>query len=122
MGNGIGRLIALIIALASAAAGSACGHTPGNPGPKPDLSSRQTRAPGEYLVTLVPGADVKVIADLYGRFRIKTIQNLGSNIFLVILTEDPGPARMEELRGQNAHVKAIQPNYRYRTNGPGNSP
>jgi hypothetical protein len=28
---------------------------------------------------------------------------------------------MEELQGQNAHVKAIQPNYIYRTNGSGNS-
>jgi hypothetical protein len=77
--------------------------------------------PGEYVVTLVPGADVKVIDDLYGRFGIKSIKDLGGDVFLVILIEDPGPARMEELRGQNAHVKAIQPNYMYRTNGPGNA-
>jgi hypothetical protein len=86
-----------------------------------DFSSRQTRVPGEYLVTLVPGADVKVITDLFGRFGIKGVENLGNSMFLVILTEDPGPAAMEELQGQNAHVKAIQPNYIYRTNGPGNS-
>ena len=79
------------------------------------------RRPGEYLVTLVPGADAKVIADLYGRFGIKSIKDLGRNIFLVILAEDPGPDRMEEIGGQNAHVKAIQPNYRYRTDGPGNA-
>jgi hypothetical protein len=77
--------------------------------------------PGEYIVTLVPGADVKVIDDLYGRFGTKSIKDLGGNVFLVILIEDPGPAKMEELRGQNAHVKAIQPNYMYRTNGPGNA-
>jgi hypothetical protein len=77
--------------------------------------------PGEYLVTLVPGADVKVIADLYGHFGIKDIKNLGRNIFLMILTEDPGPAKMEEVRGQNVHVKAIQPNFMYQTNGPGNA-
>jgi hypothetical protein len=86
-----------------------------------DFSSRQARVPGEYLVTLVPGADVKVITDLFGRFGIKGVENLGNSMFLVILTEDPGPAAMEELQGQNAHVKAIQPNYIYRTNGPGNS-
>ena len=112
----------LAAALAGMAAGSACGHTPGNPGPTAmDLSSSQARVPGEYLVTLVPGADVKVIAGLYGRFSIKSIKDLGNNLFLVTLTEDPGPARMEELRGQSAHVKAIQPNYTYRTNGPGNA-
>ena len=116
------RLIALAVALAGMAAGTACGHSPGNPGLTPmDFSSRQTRVPGEYIVTLVQGADVKVITDLYGRFGIKGIKDLGRNIFLVTLTEDPGPTMMEKLRGQNAHVKAIQPNFIYRTNGPGNA-
>jgi hypothetical protein len=86
-----------------------------------DLSSRQTRVPGEYLVTLVPGADTKAIAGLYGPFGIKSIKNLGNNLFLVTLTEDPGPAKMEELRGQNSQVKAVQPNFVYRTNGQGNA-
>jgi hypothetical protein len=122
MAYGIGRLMVLAVAMAGMAAGSACGHSPGSPGPTPmDISSGQTRMAGEYVVTLVPGADVKVITDLYGRFGIKSIKDLGGTIFLVILTEDPGPAKMEELREQNAHVKAIQPNYRYRTNGPGNA-
>jgi hypothetical protein len=83
-------------------------------------SSRQTRAPGEYLVTLAEEADVKAIADLYGRFGIKGTHGLGRNIFLVTLTEDPGPAKMEELRGQNAQIKAVQPNFVYRGNGVGN--
>lgn len=116
MGYGIRRLLVLTAAMAGMAAGPACGLAPGNPGPKPmDLSSRQTRAPGEYLVTLVPGADSKVIAGLYGRFGIKGMKDLGNNLFLVTLTEDPGPAKMEELRGQNAQVKAVQPNFVYRT-------
>jgi hypothetical protein len=115
MGYGIVRLLVLTAAIAGMAAGPACGLAPGNPGPKPmDLSSRQTRAPGEYLVTLIPGAESKVIADLYGRFGIKDMKDLGSNLFLVTLTEDPGPAKMEELRGQNAQVKAVQPNFVYR--------
>jgi hypothetical protein len=120
MGYGIQRLIVLAVVLAGAAAGPACGHAPGDPWLTPkDFSSRQTRAPGEYLVTLVTGSDVKVIADIYGRFGIKSIQDLGRNVFLVILIEDPGPARMEELRGQNTHIKAIQPNFIYRI--PGNA-
>jgi hypothetical protein len=117
MGYGIRRLLVLGAAMAGMAAGPACGLAPGNPGPKPmDLSSRQTRAAGEYLVTLIPGADSKVIADLYGRFGIKGMKDLGNNLFLVTLNEDPGPAMMEELRGQNAQVKAVQPNFVYRTN------
>ncbi len=84
-----------------------------------DFSSRQTRAPGEYLVTLAAGADIKAIADLYGRFGIKGTRGLGGNIFLVTLTEDPGPAKMEELRGQNGQIKAVQPNFVYRGNGRG---
>jgi len=85
-----------------------------------DSSSRQTRVPGEYLVTLAAGADVKAIAELYGRFGIKGTQDLGRNLFVVRLTEDPGPARLEELRSQNAQIKAIQPNFVYRASGRGN--
>ncbi len=103
------------------AAGSACSQPPRDPAPMPsDFSSRQIRVPGEYLVTLAAGADSKAIADLYGRFGIKGTRDLGRNIFLVTLTQDPGPARMEELRGQNAQIKAVQPNFVYRINERGN--
>jgi len=102
-----GRRVGLVVAAASLVAGSACSQTPSDPAPKPmDLSSRQTRVPGEYLVTLAAGADVKAIVDLYGRFGIKGTQGLGRNIFLVTLTEDPGPAKMEELRRQMAAYRA----------------
>ncbi len=118
---GRGRRIGLVVAAASFVAGSACSQTPSDPAPKPmDLSSRQTRVPGEYLVTLAAGADVKAIADLYGRYGIKGTQDLGRNLFLVRLTEDPGPAKLEELRRQNAQIKVVQPNFVYRGNGRGN--
>ena len=114
------RCIGLVLAMTGLAAGTACSHTPRDPAPTPmDSSSRETRVPGEYLVTLAEGADVKAIADLYGRFGIKGTQGLGRNIFLVTLREDPGPAKMEELRAQNAQIKAVQPNFVYRSNGPG---
>ena len=122
MNYGVAYFIGLAVVLAGAAMGSACSHTPGNPEAAPkDALSRQTRVPGDYLVTLAEGADVKVIAGLYGRFGIKSTKNLGHNNFLVTLTEDPGPAKMEELRGQRAHVKAVQPNFVYRINGAGNA-
>jgi hypothetical protein len=122
MKYGMVYFIGLAVALAGAAMVSGCSHTPSNPEAAPkDALSQKTRVPGDYLVTLVEGVDVKVIADLYGRFGIKSTKDLGHNIFLVTLTEDPGPAKMEELRGQNAHVKAVQPNFVYRINGPGNA-
>lgn len=105
------RFIALVVALAGMAAAFACGHSSSNPGLTPKgISSRQTVPPGEYLITLAPGADAKVISALYGRFGIKSIKDRGRNVFLVIIIEDPGQARMEALRGQSAYVKAVQPN------------
>jgi len=110
-----------VVAMAGLVAGSACNQTPSDPAPTPvDFSPRQTRMPGEYLVTLAAGADVKAIADLYGRFGIKGTQELGRNLFLVRLTVDPGPAKLEELRSQNAQIKAVQPNFVYRATGRGN--
>jgi hypothetical protein len=121
MKYGMGSIIGLIVALAGIATACACGHTPGNrQAAFAGAWSQQTRVPGEYLVTLAEGADGKAIADLYGRFGIKGTKDLGHNIFLVTLTEDPGPAKMEELRGEDARVKAVQPNFVYRFNGSGN--
>jgi len=121
MKYGMGGFMGLAAALAGAAMVCACGHTPGNPQAAPAGAwSQQTRVPGEYLVTLAEGADGKVVADLYGRFGIKGTKDLGHNLFLVTLAEDPGPAKMEELRTQNAYIKAVQPNFVYRINGPGN--
>jgi hypothetical protein len=103
-------------------AGPACGHKPGSPeATAGDLSARQSRVPGQYLVTLGPGADVKVIAAVFGRFGIRDIRDLGQDVYLMILTEDPGPAVLEELRGRDAHLKAIQPNFIYQTKKPGDA-
>lgn len=80
-----------------------------------DTWSRQTRVPGEYLVTLAPSAEAKVISGLYGRFGIKAVKNIAPNLYLVTLTEDPGPAAMEKLRAGDARIKAVVPNFVYRT-------
>jgi hypothetical protein len=97
----IRHLLAFVIAMAGATAGFA----------------QQARAPGEYLVTLAAAAEIKAIADVYGRFGIRGIERLGNSVFLVTLTEDPGPATMEKLRAENAQIKAIEPNLRYRSQG-----
>lgn len=116
------RLIAFAMAVAGAAAGYACGSSPVDPQTAPaGALSQQTRVPGEYLVTLAARAEVKAITDLYGRFGIKNIKALGNNVFLVSLTEDPGPETMEKLRGGNVHIQAVEPNYLYRTQGSGSA-
>ncbi|MGK5087084.1 hypothetical protein WDW86_05960 [Bdellovibrionota bacterium FG-2] len=108
--------------VAAVAGGPACRHTPSAPKVPPiDYASHQTRVPGEYLITLTPGANVKIISELYGLLGIKKIKDLGHNLFQVTLTEDPGPEKIEELRGKNAQIKATQPNAIYRiheTGGP----
>jgi len=114
------RVIAIAMIVAGAAAGPACSGSPAGPQTAPaDASAQQVRVPGEYLVTLVAPAEVKAISDLYGRFGIKRIELLGSNIYLITLTDDPGPATMESLRTGNARVKAVEPNYVYRIQGGG---
>ena len=115
------RRVALAVVVAGLAAGSACSQTPRDPAPgSMEFSPRQARVPGEYLVTLAAGADVRAIDALYGRFGIRGTQAMGRDVFLVRLTDDPGPARMEELRAQSAQIRAVQPNFVYRINRPGN--
>lgn len=109
------RAIVLAATLAAATAAYACGGDP-------ELRTRQTRAPGEYLVTLVAPDRVKAIVDRYGQFGIRAIQNLGKHLFLVTLTEDPGPARMEQLRGEDEHIQSVQPNFIYESREPARLP
>lgn len=118
MNLGTSRLIALAVTLTGATAACACGPAPGDPAAAPAVRAQQTRVPGEYLVTLDARSGVQAIVELYERFGIKGIQDLGHNVFLVGLTEDPGPEKMDQLRGDNAHIQAVQPNLVYRTREP----
>ena len=101
----VSRWMPHLAAFAIAVAGAAAGY------------AQQTRAPGEYLVTLAAPAEVKAIADVYGRFGIRGIERLADNVFLVTLTEDPGPATMERLRAENPRIQAVEPNLLYRSQG-----
>jgi hypothetical protein len=119
-GRGARRLVAIVVALAGAAAGYACGSAPAEPRAAPSATStEQARVPGEYIVTLVEPGDAKAISEVYGRFGIKDIKKLGANVFLVILGDDPGPAAMESIQAGSARIRAIEPNYVYRTQGTG---
>ena len=108
-------LVAVAVAVMVMTAGPGCCHSPRSSSvTAQEFPASQMRVPGEYIVTLAAGVDVKVITNVYGRFGIKRIQDLGRNIFLVTLSEDPNPAQMEELRRQDARIEAVQPNFVYR--------
>lgn len=116
MKPGLRRLVALAVTLSLAGAAAACG----SPAPRAmqaatPAGARQDRVPGEYLVTVAARDRVAAIADLYGQFGIQDIRDLGGTVFLLLVTEDPGPARMEQVRGGSAQILAVQPNLVYGT-------
>lgn len=116
MKPGLRSLVALAVTLALASAAAACGSpAPRTPQAAAPADARQARVPGEYLVTVAARDRVSVIADLYGQFGIKELRDLGGTVFLLMLTEDPGPARMEQVRRGSAHILAVQPNLVYGT-------
>ena len=80
-------------------------------------ASQGNRVPGEYIVTLTPQAQATAITDLYGRFAIQSIKPLGNDVYLMQLSDDPGPRAIESLGRSNVNIKAVQPNYGYRTQG-----
>lgn len=125
MNNHAGRLrrvAAFAIAVVSVAAGHACGSSPAEPQATPaGTATQQSRVPGEYLVTLAAPARVQAITDLYGRFGIKSLKEIAPNVFLMALTEDPGPAAIEKLRAGNARIKATEPNLLYQIQGGGSA-
>jgi hypothetical protein len=116
MKPGLRRLVALAVTLSLAGAAAACGN-PGarTPQAAAPAGARQDRVPGEYLVTVTARDRVAAIADLYGQFGIKELRDLGGTVFLIRVAEDPGPARMEQVRGGSAHILAVQPNLVYGT-------
>jgi hypothetical protein len=108
------------MAVASVVAGHACGSSPADPQLTPARpASQQSRIPGEYLVTLAAPARVQAITELYGRLGIKSLKEIAPNVYLMTLAEDPGPAAIEKLRAGNVHIRAVEPNLVYQTQGGG---
>ena len=118
--RGMWRLLTVTVVVVGAVAGQACGSSPVDLQTVPATSaSQQSRVPGEYLVTLAAPARVQAITDLYGRFGIKSLREIAPNVYLMTLTEDPGPAAIEKLRAGNTHIRAVEPNLIYQIQGGG---
>jgi len=104
--------MALVVGTVAVAVGCAHPESSSAVATQDNLKS-QTAVPGQYLITLAPDADAQAIADVYGRFGIKSTQNLGRGTFLVTLTDDPGLSAMEGLRKGDPRLAAVQPNFVY---------
>ena len=75
--------------------------------------AEKPRVPDEYLVTLSPDADKRIIAEHYGRFGIKDIYALGGETYLLVVLNDPGLKKMEDAIDDDSRVMAVQPNLVY---------
>lgn len=111
--------IVLAVVVAFGALGAGCCSLAAPPSPSsPAATAPSARVPGEYLVTLAPGADATVIEAVYGGLGLKSVQGLGGNVYLVTFGADPGPERVAALRAKDARLQAVQPNFVYRSSGP----
>jgi hypothetical protein len=109
------RALVLCLAAVLIPGGAGCAGSPPSPAEGPaSPSPTRSAVPGEYLVTIAPGAGAGVVEQVYGRFGIKKTQDLGNGVVLVSLKEDPGLARMTELQAQDPRLTAVQPNFVYR--------
>ncbi len=117
--TGCGKHGSGMVAALALMATFACSHAPADTLQAGAPSLGQARVPGQYLVTLAQGADAGVISELYGPFGIREVRDLGRGVYLMVLVEDPGPAAVEAVRGKDVRIRAIQPNFRYRSEGTG---
>jgi hypothetical protein len=112
--NNVLRAWWLVVAFAL----SACGHL-SSPTSQASESAGAARVPGEYVVTLAAGEKDVAITERYGRLGIKRMLALGGGVFLLNITNDPGPREMEALSKQDKRIKTVQPNLIYRADRTG---
>ena len=70
----------------------------------------QTRVSGEYLVTLAPDTDKSVINERFVRQGLKDVHDLGEDIYLIVVSNDPGPKAMRVQIRKDPRITKIQPN------------
>lgn len=117
------NIYSLGIRAALALALTACAHEPAEraeserPGVAMELEDK-ARVPGEYLVSLVPDTSETAIADRYGQFGIAEVTALGEEVYLLVLTRDPGPRTMAEMVQDDFRFRGVQANIIYWTHRP----
>ena len=81
----------------------------------PAAAAAPSRVPGEYLVTLAPGTDPRAILGALAEAGVTSIRSVGADLYVVTVRDDPGPERMKVLRANDPRIRAVQPNFLYRS-------
>jgi hypothetical protein len=81
---------------------------------------KQNTAPGEYLVTVTAKGNAKEIKRIFSKFSIVSVSGLDNTpgVFLVKFKDDPGLEAVQNTASKNGQIKAVQPNFIYRTISP----
>ncbi len=74
------------------------------------------QAPGEYIVTVSAGAGEDLLRRQYRIYGIRDITDLGADMFLLRLGNDPGLDAVQRKASESGQVRAVQPNYIYQDN------
>ncbi|MFP4611189.1 MAG: S8 family serine peptidase [Thiohalophilus sp.] len=78
-------------------------------------AAQAKRVPGEYLVSLVEGADPEAARALFADYGVSRWRHLRKDTYVVHLQSDPGPEAMARLAHDTATVRYIEPNRIYTT-------
>ncbi|MDZ7661830.1 hypothetical protein [Thiohalophilus sp.] len=76
---------------------------------------QENRVPGEYLVSLVAGADPGAARALFADYGVSQWRHLRKDTYVVHLQSDPGPEAMARLAHDTATLRYIEPNRIYTT-------
>lgn len=110
---------ALSCACRRPAGGALPGAQPAPPAPRAAaprvLPDAQARVPREYLVTVAGGAGEEAVREAFARYGIAAVRGLGSGVFLLTVSEDPGLEAMQALQRESPRIQAVQPNFVYKT-------
>lgn len=86
------------------------------------LARETERVVGEYLVTL-SGTEPEEILRIFSPYKPRIMKKAGLESYLIKLEVDPGPEEVKKTASSAPEIKAIQPNYIYRSGPlPGKEP
>ena len=115
----------LLVALPLLMAGTGCGApengTPVQSQTKPANPSAANRVPGRYLVAVIEGNRAQ-IEKTFAAYRPESISRIREDLYLLMISEDPGPETMSQIADDADFIKAIQPDYTHSINPPGRMP
>lgn len=80
----------------------------------PSRSNAPDRAPGEYIVSILPGTDAASLRELYAPYGVRAVSDMGNGYMLIKLTRDPGLAEIQQKGAASGKIKDVQPNFIYR--------